>query len=116
MGKLKAINTNPPGACPCTAPLPAARGEWAEQRVLSLLARQWNCRCGELDLVLEKAGRLLLLVEVKGRRRCGPDRWGVADLHRGKRLRLKSMAPISDLNDIHFLLNARRQLGRRPPT
>ena len=48
-----------------------------QQRGWRLLARQWTCRWGELDLVLEKAGRLVL-VEVKGRRRCGPDGWGVA--------------------------------------
>ena len=71
-------------------------GIWAEQRAQRLLqqagwhpvARRWRCRWGELDLVLHKSPRRLLLVEVKGRRRCGPDGWGVAALHRGKRLRL----------------------------
>ncbi|MEB3166723.1 MAG: YraN family protein [Cyanobacteriota bacterium] len=50
-------------------------GDFAEQRALRLLrsrgwlllARQWRCRWGELDLVMAKPGRLLL-VEVKGRR------------------------------------------------
>ena len=73
------------------------QGDWAEQRVLRLLqqrgwrllARQWTCRWGELDLVLEKVGRLLLL-EVKGRRR-GPDGLGVA--------------AISELKDIQVLLD-----------
>jgi len=72
------------------------QGDWAEQRVLRLLlgrgwrllSRQWACRWGELDLVLEKGGRLLL-VEVKGRSRCGPDSWGVGALRRGKRQRLE---------------------------
>lgn len=79
-------------------PRTAARrqGDWAEQRVLRLLrargwrllSHQWVCRWGELDLVLEKSGRLLL-VEVKGRRRQGPDGWGVAGLRRQKRRRLE---------------------------
>lgn len=51
-------------------------GDFAEQRALRLLrsrgwlllSRQWRCRWGELDLVMAKPGRLLL-VEVKGRRR-----------------------------------------------
>jgi len=72
------------------------QGDWAEQRVLRLLqqrgwrmlSHQWACRWGELDLVVEKGGRLLV-VEVKGRRRCGPDGWGLASLRRGKRQRLE---------------------------
>ena len=70
-------------------------GTWAEQRALRLLrargwrplARQWRCRWGELDLLLHKPGRLLL-VEVKGRSGCGRDGWGVAALDRRKRRRL----------------------------
>ena len=71
------------------------QGGWAEQRALRLLrsrgwrlhSRNWRCRWGELDLVLEKPGRLLL-VEVKGRS-TGVDGWGVAALQRGKRRRLE---------------------------
>ena len=70
-------------------------GTWAEQRALRLLrdrgwrllAWQWRCRWGEIDGLVHKPGRLLL-VEVKGRRRCGPDGWGVAGLDRRKRHRL----------------------------
>ena len=73
------------------------QGHWAEQRALrllqaagwSLLAQRWSCRWGELDLLLHKPGRLLL-VEVKGRTRAGPDAWGMAALKRPKRLRLES--------------------------
>lgn len=72
------------------------RGDWAEQRALRLLgtrgwtlhSRQWRCRWGELDLVLSKQQRLLL-VEVKARSRCGPDGWGQASLGPRKRLRLQ---------------------------
>ncbi|MEB3333315.1 MAG: YraN family protein [Synechococcaceae cyanobacterium] len=71
-------------------------GDWAEQRALRLLRsrgwrlleRNWRCRWGELDLVLEKQGRLLL-VEVKGRRGAGPDGAGCAALRSGKRQRLQ---------------------------
>ena len=71
------------------------QGDWAEQRALRLLRqqgwwileRQWRCRWGELDLLLHKPGRLLL-VEVKARQRCGPDGWGVASLDHRKRQRL----------------------------
>lgn len=73
------------------------QGAWAEQRALrllqargwSLLARNWRCRYGELDLLLLKPPARLLLVEVKARRRCGPDGWGLAALDRNKRLRLQ---------------------------
>ncbi|MFM7240086.1 MAG: YraN family protein [Cyanobium sp.] len=76
-------------------PHPRLGGGWAEQRALRLLqrrgwrlrARNWHCRWGELDLLLEKPDRLLL-VEVKGRR-SGVDGWGVAALQRGKRRRLE---------------------------
>jgi putative endonuclease len=72
------------------------QGAWAEQRVLrllrlrgwTLLARNWRCRWGELDLVLHKPGRLLL-VEVKGRRPGSRDGGGMAALRRSKRQRLK---------------------------
>ncbi len=71
-------------------------GRWAEQRALRLLeargwtlvSRNWCCRWGELDLVLSKPGRLLL-VEVKGRGRWHRDGAGVGALHGGKRKRLE---------------------------
>lgn len=77
-------------------PSPVQRkGAWAEQRVLrllrlrgwDLLERNWRCRWGELDLIVHKPGRLLL-VEVKGRRRGGLDGGGTAALRRQKRQRL----------------------------
>ena len=71
-------------------------GRGAEQRALRLLeargwtlvSRNWRCRWGELDLVLSKPGRLLL-VEVKGRGPGHRDGAGVAALHGGKRQRLE---------------------------
>ena len=74
--------------------VPALAGGWAEQRALRLLRqrgwrlldRNWRCRWGELDLVLAKKQRLLV-VEVKGRR-SGADGWGVAALGARKRQRL----------------------------
>ncbi|MFN6352104.1 MAG: YraN family protein [Cyanobacteriota bacterium] len=72
------------------------QGRWAEQRALRLLqsrgwrlvCRNWSCRWGELDLVLSKPGRLLL-VEVKGRGASPRDGDGLAALHRAKRMRLE---------------------------
>lgn len=71
-------------------------GRWAEQRALRLLqgrgwrlvSRNWRCRWGELDLVLSKPGRLLV-VEVKGRGGRPWDGNGIAALHRAKRKRLE---------------------------
>lgn len=73
----------------------ATLGRWAEQRVLRLLQqrgwrlldRNWRCRWGELDLVLCKPQRLLV-VEVKGRSSLGRDGGGVAALRQAKRQRL----------------------------
>jgi putative endonuclease len=70
-------------------------GGWAEQRALRLLRqrdwrlldRNWRCRWGELDLVLQKPQRLLV-VEVKGRSSAA-DGWGVAALGPAKRRRLE---------------------------
>ncbi|WP_225323078.1 YraN family protein [Synechococcus sp. RSCCF101] len=67
-------------------------GRLAEGRALRLLlargwtlqARNWRCRWGEMDLLMSKGDRLLL-VEVKGRRRQGPDQWGLARFRRGQR-------------------------------
>ena len=74
-------------------------GRWAEQRALrllqgrgwSLLARNWRCRWGELDLVLAKPGRVLL-VEVKGRSAPGRHGAGRAALGRRKQQRLQRTA------------------------
>ena len=71
------------------------QGGWAEQRALrllrsrgwSLVARNWSCRWGELDLLVAKDSRLLLVV-VKGRARAGPDQGGTAALDRRKRRRV----------------------------
>ena len=50
---------------------PGADGEdaaarWYEQRGYEVLARNWRCRTGELDLVLRQ-GRMLVFCEVKSR-------------------------------------------------
>ena len=39
------------------------------------LEHRWHCRWGEIDLLVAKPERLLL-VEVKARSRVGPDGWG----------------------------------------
>jgi putative endonuclease len=73
----------------------AAAGRAAEGRVLallqgrgwSLLEQNWRCRWGEIDLLLTKPGRLLL-VEVKARRAAGPDLWGSRRLSQGQGRRL----------------------------
>lgn len=72
------------------------RGDWAERYALVLLQRrgwrlldrQWRCRWGELDLVVAK-GRRLLLVEVKARSGLGRDGGGTAALGASKRRRLQ---------------------------
>jgi putative endonuclease len=72
------------------------QGRWAEQRALRLLqergwrlvCRNWRCRWGELDLVCEKPGRLLL-VEVKGRGAGSWDGGGIAVLRGEQRRRLR---------------------------
>lgn len=85
-----------PAALPMPLTRPQREGRWAEQRALRLLqargwrllSRNWRCRWGELDLVLAKQGRLLL-VEVKGRAGRGRDGGGVAVLRGPQRRRLR---------------------------
>ena len=48
-----------------------------------LLDRNWHCRWGELDLVLERQQQLLV-VEVKGRRSGHRDRHGLDAFHSAK--------------------------------
>ena len=68
------------------------RGARAENRVSfllerkgwQLLERNWSCRWGELDLVLHRNERLLV-VEVKGRRSMA---WGAWSVDPAKRRRL----------------------------
>ena len=70
-------------------------GSWAEQQALQqleaqgwrLLDRNWTCRWGELDLVLERQQQLLV-VEVKGRRTGCRDRHGLDAFHPAKRRRM----------------------------
>ena len=70
-------------------------GGWAEQQALQqleaqgwrLLDRNWHCRWGELDLVLERQQQLLV-VEVKGRRTGHRDRHGLDAFHSAKRRRM----------------------------
>ena len=70
-------------------------GGWAEQQALDqlegrgwrLLDRNWRCRSGELDLVLERQQQLLV-VEVKGRRVGYRDRHGLDAFHFAKRRRM----------------------------
>ncbi len=75
---------------------PQGRGDWAELRALALLRgrgwkllnRNWRCPWGELDLVVAKPGRLLV-VEVKGRRPGSRDGEGRGALRLAKRRRLE---------------------------
>ncbi|MFL0777370.1 MAG: YraN family protein [Prochlorococcus sp.] len=75
---------------------PNREGRWAELRALRLLkgcgwdlvVHGWSCRYGEIDLLVAK-GQRLMMVEVKARRSLGRDAWGLNAFDRGKRLRLK---------------------------
>ena len=58
-----------------------------QRRGWRVLNRNWSCRWGELDLVLQK-DRRLLVVEVKGRAAGHHDRNGLDAFHRNKRRRL----------------------------
>ena len=72
-------------------------GGWAKQQVLQqleaqgwrLLARNWHCRWGKLDLLLERQQQQQqLVVEVKGRRTGHRDRHVLDALHSAKRRRM----------------------------
>ena len=41
--------------------------EWMQQQGYKIVARNWRCPCGELDIVSERGGELVF-VEVKARR------------------------------------------------
>ena len=61
--------------------------ERLQRRGWRVLNQNWSCRWGELDLVLQK-DRRLLVVEVKGRTEGNHDRNGLDAFHRNKRRRL----------------------------
>ena len=71
------------------------QGRLAESMALNMLRRRgwrvlnqnWSCKWGELDLVLQK-DRRLLVVEVKGRTAGHRDRNGLDAFHSSKRQRL----------------------------
>ena len=82
----------------CRAMLPqsqvqGARAERYVREILlrhgwRLLANNWSCRYGEIDLLMAKescSSTRILVVEVKARRRSGLDGWGVAAFHSAKR-------------------------------
>jgi len=60
-----------------------------------LLDRNWSCRWGELDLVLQKDQRLLV-VDVKGRTAPRHDRGGLDAFHSRKRRRLSGGLIVGD--------------------
>ena len=83
----------------CAVDAKSDPGRWAERHALRLLKKRgwqclserWSCRYGELDLMMIKSvrsGPRLLMVEVKARRRCGLDGWGVKAFATAKRKRL----------------------------
>ena len=106
----------------CVVDATSDPGRWAERRALNLLknrgwqclSERWSCRYGELDLMMIKSGRLgprLLMVEVKARRRCGLDGWGVKAFAAAKRQRLartvdcwQSCHPWSDQGHLEVVL------------
>ena len=83
----------------CSPRLSLDPGLWAERHTRDLLLargwccldQRWRCRYGEIDLLMVKSSGLkqrLLVVEVKGRSRCGRDAWVLSSLTANKRRRL----------------------------
>jgi putative endonuclease len=68
----------------------ARAAQWYRERGYQVLAQNWRCRDGELDLVVAR-GRLLVVVEVKTRR---TDRFGTPAeaVTRAKQLRLRQLS------------------------
>ena len=68
-----------------------AAAAWYESRGYEVLARNWRCREGELDLVLRGSGRLVVFCEVKTR---SSDAFGapVEAVTRAKQLRVRRLA------------------------
>ena len=68
----------------------ARAAAWYEARGYRVLARNWRCRDGELDLVVAR-GRAVVFVEVKARR---SDRYGTPAeaVTRAKQVRLRALA------------------------
>ncbi|MBW4526081.1 MAG: YraN family protein [Phormidium tanganyikae FI6-MK23] len=83
--------------------------EWLQSQGAIVLARQWTCRSGELDLVVkmqdanaERGASIVAFVEVKTRSRGNWDNDGVMAITRSKQRKLLTTAQLFLLKHPHL--------------
>lgn len=76
--------------------------EWLQQQGAIILARQWTCRSGELDLVVKTSDVIVAFVEVKTRSRGNWDSDGVLAITLTKQRKLLTSAQLFLLKHPHL--------------
>ncbi|GAP96027.1 YraN family protein [Leptolyngbya sp. NIES-2104] len=76
--------------------------EWLQSQGAIVLAHQWNCRSGELDLVVKTADEIIAFVEVKTRSRGNWDSDGALSITLTKQRKILTAAQLFLLKHPEF--------------